>query len=486
MRKRFEQQISLGLTPISEVKIMTKTRDALPALLHALQKLFITPEYNEKLFNILEDKILKGKKKTGRPGMDLWWIFVLAEVRLCCDLSYDRLHYMANYDSMLRKIMGVEVNYGMPEKEFGYQNILDNVSLLDDHAVRQINEVIVSFGHEVFKKKDEAALRLKTDSYVFESNVHFPTDYNLLWDSARKCLDVKKYFIKKHKIKGWGKIKSWRKDLKGLMRAVGKASSSGGKNKYDRQYEAALRYLEKASALLVKVVESKSDLPINNPKDFSQIIALEYYIKMLEKHIDLVDRRLLQGEMIPHEEKIFSIFETYTEWIKKGKLHPNVELGKKILVTTDQYNLMLDYQVMDEVSDNQVVEELADRILKKHRVQSWSFDKGFSSKINKELLKEGVQQVIMPKKGKCNKAEKAEESALLFKKFKNQHSAIESNINELEHCGLNRCPDRGYDNFKRYVGLGICAYNLKKIGKQLIEIAKDKEIQKRKHLPMCA
>jgi hypothetical protein len=270
------------------------------------------------------------------------------------------------------------------------------------------------------------------------------------------------------------------------MRAVGRASSSGGKNKYDRQYEAASKYLEKASALLVKVVESKSDLPINNPMDFSQIIALEYYIKMLEKHIDLVDRRLLQGEMIPHEEKIFSIFETYTEWIKKGKLHPNVELGKKVLLTTDQYNLMLDYQVMDELADNEAVEELADRILKKHRAQSWSFDKGFSSKNNKELLKEGVQQVIMPKKGKCNKAEMVEESTSLFKKLKNQHSAIESNINELEHRGLNRCPDRGYDNFKRYVGLGICAYNLKKIGKQLIEIAKEKELQKRKHLPMCA
>jgi hypothetical protein len=163
-----------------------------------------------------------------------------------------------------------------------------------------------------------------------------------------------------------------------------------------------------------------------------------------------------------------------------------VELGKKILLTTDQYNLMLDYQVMDEVADNEAVEELADRILKKHRVQSWSFDKGFSSKNNKELLKEGIQQVIMPKKGKCNKAEKAEESTSLFKKLKNQHSAIESNINELEHRGLNRCPDRGYDNFKRYVGLGVCAYNLKKIGKELIEIAKEKEIQKRKHLPMCA
>lgn len=484
MRKRFEQQISLGQIPINEVKIITKTRDSLPAMLRALQMIFITPKYNEWLFGILEDKILKDKKRTGRPGMDLWWIFVLAEMRLCAGLSYDRLHYMANYDSLLRKIMGVEVKYGMAEKEFGYQNILDNVSLLDDQTVRQINQMIVSFGHDVFKKKDEAALRLKTDSYVLESNVHFPTDYNLLWDSARKCLDVMRYFRQAHKIKGWGKSKYWSKELKGLMRAVGKAGSGGGKNKYDRQYKAALMYLEKARTFLAKVVESKRDLQINSSMEMFKLIALEHYIEMLEKHIDLVDRRLIQGEQIPHQEKIFSIFETYTEWIKKGKLHPNVELGKKILLTTDQYNLLVDYQVMDGISDNEVVGELADRIFARYRVKSWSFDKGFYSRENKELLNPGVEQLIMPKKGKCNKIEKSEESAPTFKKIRNLHSAVESNINELENRGLNRCPDRGYNNFKRYVGLGIGAYNLKKIGKRLIEIAKEK--QEQKQLDMCA
>ncbi len=486
MRKRFEQQISLGQTPISEVKIMVKTRDSLPALMHSLQKIFITPKYNEWLFGILEDKILKGKKRTGRPGMDLWWIFVLAEMRLCADLSYDRLHYMANYDSLLRRVMGVETKYGIPEKEFGYQNILDNVSLLDDQTVRQINEMIVSFGHDVFKKKDEAALRLKTDSYVVESNVHFPTDYNLLWDSARKCLDVMRYFRKAYKITGWRKAKQWRKEIKGLMRVVGKTSSSGGRNKYERQYKAALMYLEKARALLVKVGQSKDDLPLNGPKDVALLTALNYYIEMLEKHIDLVDRRLIQAEQIPHEEKVFSIFETYTEWIKKGKLHPNVELGKKVLVTTDQYNLVLDYRVMDEISDSKVVEELAHRIFERYTVKSWSFDKGFYSKENKELLKRGVQELIMPKKGKCNKVEKAEESGPSFKRGRNWHSAVESNINELEHRGLNRCPDRGYNDFKRYVGLGICVYNLQKIGKELIKIAQEKEKWELKRLRICA
>ena len=56
-----------------------------------------------------------------------------------------------------------------------------------------------------------------------------------------------------------------------------------------------------------------------------------------------------------------------------------------------------------------------------------------------------------------------------FRYLKNKHSAIESNINELEHRGLDRCPDRGYNNYKTYIALGVCAYNLKKIGKKILE-----------------
>ena len=75
----------------------------------------------------------------------------------------------------------------------------------------------------------------------------------------------------------------------------------------------------------------------------------------------------------------------------------------------------------------------------------------------------------MPKLGKRNQQEQEEEHAPTFKRLKNKHSAIESNINELENRGLDRCPDRGYEHFKRYIGLGVCAYNLKKIGKQLLK-----------------
>lgn len=469
MRKRFEQQLRIGQVPIHDLEFNLKSRDSYVHLMRALKEIFFTPEYNEKLFSVLEENILSGKKATGRPGMDLWQIFVLSQVRLGLNIGYDRLHTMANNDRMLRMLMGIETEIGFERKKFEYQQILDNVSLLDDETVCEINEFIVELGHGVFKKKEAEVLRLKTDSFVVESNIHFPTDYNLLWDSGRKCLDMISYFIKEYpEIKGWRKLKNWRFELKCKMRSVGRASASGGKTKEDRMKKAAKKYLTKARALSEKLNQDKDCFPMETTRDFAMLLQLDAYLAMLDKHIDLMDRRLIKGETIPHKEKIFSIFEQYTEMIKKGKLRPNIELGKKLAITTDQFNLIVDYRIMEHETDSEIVIPLADKVLAKYMVYSWSFDKGFYSKDNKELLKVFIPKPVMPKKGKCNKIEKEEERQHHFVKTKNKHSAIESNINELEHRGLDRCPDRGYLHFRRYVGLGVCAYNLRKIGAQLI------------------
>ena len=477
MRKRFEQQLALGQIPVEEVIIPTAKRSGkLPGLCAALKEIFITPEWNERVFKILDNKINSNKNKTGRPGMDLWQIFVLSQVRMCLNISYDELLHISNNDHLIRSIMGVETDYGPNNQEFKYQTIIDNISLLDDSAIKSINKIILEFGHEVFKKKEAAPLCLKTDSFVVESNVHFPTDYNLLWDCFRKCLDTVSWFIDKYQdIPGWRKIRNWYTECKSMMRALGQASKSGGKNKDLHVRVAAKAYLSKVQALEKKLLKSIRNFPVENYIDLAKITGLEHFMLLLAKHIDLVNRRLIKGEKIPHEEKIFSIFEQYTEWITKGKLHPNVELGKKLAITTDQYNLIVDYYNMENEADSEIVLPLADRLLEIFKIRSWSFDKGFWNKDNKLLLKDYIPELTMPKKGKPNKIEKQEENTCVFKRLKNKHSAIESNINELEHNGLNRCPDKGYPNFKRYIGLAVAAYNLQRIGKRLIEIEKQEQ-----------
>jgi IS5 family transposase len=478
MRKRFEQQMTLGTIPIGETRITKKKRSGpLPALCSALKEIFVTPEWNEKVFEILESKITEGKRRTGRRGMDLWQIFVLSQVRLCLNISYDDLHDLANNHALIRQIMGVEKGFGYERYEFEYQNIVDNVGLLDDETVGALNQVIIEFGHGVFKKKEAEVLYCKTDSFVAKSNVHFPTDYNLLWDCARKSLDMVGKFLKKYpEIPGWRKIRNWYSETKSQMRAVGKVCASGGRGgKEQRVRNAVGLYLLKARALKDKLERSREDLPTGDIVDVLLHLELDRYMGLLDKHIDLLERRLIKGEQIPHEEKMFSIFEDYTEWITKGKLHPNVELGKRLAITTDQYNLIVDYRIMDNRSDSDIVKELAGDLTARFRIRSWSFDKGFWHKDNKAFLETCVEKVVMPKKGKCNKEEQAEENQRSFRLLRNKHSAVESNINELEYRGLDRCPDRGYGHFKRYTGLAVAAYNLRRIGQELIAIRRSRQ-----------
>jgi len=476
MRNRFEQQYSIGRRLIKDTPIKLKHKDKLDELIAAMKAIYCHPEYNQRLFTVLERHLLGDKKRTGRPGMDLWCIFVLSQVRLCLNMDYGWVYNLANNHLSIRWLMGVETEYSFKRIEFSYQNIYDNVTLFNDEMVKEINSIVLEFGHgEVFKKNETTALRFKTDSFVVESNVHFPTDYNLLWDSARKCIDGVCVFLGKYKnLQGWRKIKSWKSELKGLMRELGKATASGGKGKEQREAKAARSYINKATALYAKLEKEVPQLPIVDDQDLALVISLEYFMQLLLKHIDLVDRRIIKGETIPHEEKMFSIFETYTEWIKKGKSRPSVELGKKLAITTDQFDLIVDYQVMEHEQDRDIVIALADRLLTKYKIESWSFDKGYWGKQNKQLLQLEVPKVIMPKLGKRNQQEEAEETSRPFKRLKNKHSAIESNINELEHRGLDRCPDRGYPHFKNYIGLGVCAYNLKKMGAKLLEEEREK------------
>lgn len=153
MRQRFEQQLDFRITAISEIKISTKSRDELPPTLRALQYIFVTPAINEKIFLLLEQKICAGKKKTGRPGMDLWHVLVLAVIRHALDTNWDRLTHISNYDILVRNILGVLPT--LEENEFEYQNILDNVSQIDDEMLQKINDIVVEAGQQLVKKRKQ-------------------------------------------------------------------------------------------------------------------------------------------------------------------------------------------------------------------------------------------------------------------------------------------------------------------------------------------
>ena len=487
MRQRFEQQMNLRTVAIADVKFPLKSRDELPPVLKALQYIFVTPELNEKVFSLLEKKIVEGKKKTGRPGMDLWHILVLAVVRHTLGINWDRLQLDANYNELIRRVMGIHATAFSEDDriEFGYQTILDNVSLLDESLLAEVNQLVVEAGHSLLKKKESEALKLKTDSYVLETNVHFPTDLNLLWDSSRKCLDMINNLQKEIKLPGWRKIKHIRKSIKSIFRATSHQVFKGKKESLKKQ--SVKLYLEQTKSLVKRcklILENRADLAVTSTSAMLAMLGLEQYIAYAIKMIDLVHRRLIKDEVIPAAEKFYSIFEPHTEWITKGKLNKKVELGHLLLITTDAHQFIVDYKVMEDGRDASQIPSLKERIAEKfkdQKIYSHSFDKGFYKKENLlELQQAGIQEVILPKSGKLNKEEKLREGTKQFKQLRYAHSAIESNINMLEHHGLNRCADKGLHGYKRYAGLSVLAYNLHILGNCLVALEKQKEERQRK------
>ncbi len=159
------------------------------------------------------------------------------------------------------------------------------------------------------------------------------------------------------------------------------------------------------------------------------------------------------------------MFQPHTEWICKGKAKAPFELGKRVSIVEDQYGFILNARVMDRETDDKVAVPIIQKTKNDfENLSTCSFDKGYYSKENAEELSKILDLVVLPKKGRLSKKDQERETSETFKKYRKKHSAVESAINALEIHGLDRCPDKGLDGFKRYVALAIVSRNIQKIG----------------------
>ena len=102
------------------------------------------------------------------------------------------------------------------------------------------------------------------------------------------------------------------------------------------------------------------------------------FVEYAECHIDLVQKRVINGEKIPHDKKVFSIFEDYTEWLVKGKAGVPQELGLNVCIIEDQYGFILNHRVMQgEVDKTIAIPFIVETKKLYSELQSCSFDKGF-------------------------------------------------------------------------------------------------------------
>ena len=432
MRVVQNPQMQIGEADISQIRFDPKSRDDIPKILRGLQHLYMDIPLRTKIFQLLETEISPEVSKcNGRPGMALWKILVCGVVRLDLNEDYDRLHELVNHHDTIREMLG---HAAFDEETYHYQTLKDNVSLFTPELLDKINQLVVSAGHVLVKKKEGEALRGRCDSFVVETDVHFPTDINLLYDAMRKVITLTAQWCDERDVSDWRQHAYNVRHLKRLMRAAqnrkrSKAKSEKQQNKnetlivkaHQEYLDVAERYLQKARATIA-LFERQG---FTGESDIVKKLEIEGFMQHAVRQIDQTKRRVINGEIIPHDEKVFSIFDR--NW------------------------------------------------------SACSFDKGFHSPGNRTVLKEQLEQVVLPGKGKLSQLARAAEQTEPFIKARHAHSAVESAINALEVHGLDMCPDHGIDGFKRYIAFAVVARNIHRIGDILWKQEQLREQRKRKY-----
>jgi IS5 family transposase len=465
MRKILQDQMQMGQIDIEDIVIELDTRDEIPQLLRGLQHLYTNETTRNEIFRLLLKMVPKHIDiNNGRSGMDLWKILVLGTLRLRCRWDYDKLQEIANNHHTLRLMLG----HGMLDfkERYARQTLNDNLRWFTPEILDQISRIAVIEGRRCLGITPDAPLHGRCDSFVGETDVHFPTDISLLWDAARKTLKLTHRLCELTKTAGWRQTPHLLKKVKAQYRAVQKMRD---KEKHGTANDgigitATQTYIDTCAELFYRATRTVTAFR-RHALHGGLADEILYFIEQGNKQIDQICRRCFKGETIPHDEKVFSLFEPHTEWIAKGKAGISQELGLRVCIVESSEGFILHHMVMENKTDDQVTVPITRETKKRFpSLKSCSYDKGFHSPQNQQDLRKELDFVVLPKKGRRNPEEQSHEGSKRFGGLRRKHSAVESAINALEHCGLDRCKDFGIVGFKRYVSLAILARNIHRLG----------------------
>ena len=237
MRKAINEQMKFGEIDISKIEFDLRSRDELPKLLMGLQNIYANKKIRNKVFNVLMELVPNNiNPRNGRKGMDLWKVLVLGCVRLSCNFDYDKLMEIANEHKTLRLMIG----HGPLDNNHRYplQTLRDNIALFTPEVLDKINLIVNKYGHEIIGKKPDEKLNASCDSFVLETDVHFPTDINLLFDAMRKVICLVMALCDNLNLQGWRKgdynlkkIKKYFRKAQQLKRSTSKDLKKKAKGK---------------------------------------------------------------------------------------------------------------------------------------------------------------------------------------------------------------------------------------------------------------
>ncbi len=317
-----------------------------------------------------------------------------------------------------------------------------------------------------------AGRKMRVDTTVVETNIHYPTDSSLLGDGVRVLIRTMKSI---GKIVGEAGTKLCDRSRSVKLRVLDIARAARSRAKQGRErLKAAYSTLLNATSRVVGQAKRFSEEIANgtkHAKDVLKQLVLDGLRQQLDAMVPLVRQvmkqtraRIFRGDT--HVEgKILSLFEPSTEIIRKGKASKPNEFGKMVKLQEAEDQIVIDYEVYDRRRSDS---ELLIAAIETHRAMLGraphmvAADAAFYSAKNEAAAKaQGVKRVCIPNRSTKSAERKREQRKRWFRNGQRWRTGCEGRISVTKRRhGLNRCRYKGDDGMRRWVGLGITADTL--------------------------
>jgi IS5 family transposase len=405
---------------------------------------------NPRLYEIIVSDIMELNKSSEVGRQDSPTVEQVVRAALYKELKkldYRELEYAQEDSRLCGAFIRLEAR-----SAFSFEVLHKYISRIRGESLRalmvEINRIMM--GEEGI----EDGKRLRTDSTVVETDIHYPTNNSLIWD----CIKTSHRLLKK--LEASGKIRKVRNYQKQGKKNEFKINNTKKKEKRAELFEKQLKLFRCSINQVKRVVEgviTGVDLEV-----ISMVTELKGLLSKMEKVYDISYRHELLGESVPNSEKIFSIYEGHTDIIVKGARE--VEFGHKVNLTTGRSNLILDCEIVDgNPKDSNLYEGVLERVRSDYgiRPRDMVTDGAYASLRNQEKAKEyGIVNIVFNKiVGSLKNVVSSVQMETRLKKWRSGMEAVVSNLKR--GFDLFRCEWKGRDHFDAKVFWSVIAYNIR-------------------------
>jgi transposase, IS5 family len=410
----------------------------------------------------------RSRGRRGTPAEVVLRLLVLKHIR---NLSYGALEREVRANLVYRDFTRVGGGKMPDAKTMGRWGLA-----VGPQVLRQIHDRIVNLAQD---NGLIAGRRMRVDTTVVESNIHYPTDSTLLGDGVRVLMRTMKKISKivgavGTKLCDRSRSVKWRLlEIARIARAKGPLNRDRLQRRYRRLLDTTSRVVGQAKRFSTEITEG-----LKRSANVRQQIALDGLRAELDRMVPLVRRvmrqaraRVFRGD-VHFEGKIVSVFEPSAEVIRKGKAGKPTEFGKMVKLQEAENQLIVDYEVYARRPNDAdlLIPAIVTHQAKLGRAPRLvAADAAFYSGKNEAAARAmGVKRVCIPNRSSKSPERRREQKKRWFRNGQKWRTGCEGRISVVKRRnGLNRCRYKGDAGMQRWVGLGVISDNLVNIGRMM-------------------